>query len=105
MLHSNLRVGASPPNPFSMTSLAALGTGMVMVIGLWNFLLLGSKVTIGLKVALLPKTFLTNSLCIGWAFSKKKKKKRITISNSRFHFMYNLSLGASVMLVASSVEL
>lgn len=65
MLHSNLKVGASPPKPFSMTSLEALGTGIVIVIGLWNFLLLGSKVTIGLKVALLPKIFFTNSLCIG----------------------------------------
>lgn len=34
MLHSNLKVGASPPKPFNMTSLEALGTGMVMVIGL-----------------------------------------------------------------------
>lgn len=65
MLHSSLRVGASPPKPFSVTSLAALGTGMVMVIGLWNFRLLGSKVTMGLKVALLPRTFLTSSLCVG----------------------------------------
>lgn len=70
MLHSSLRVGVSPPYPLIITSLEALGTGMVIVIGLWNFLLLGSNVTIGLNVALLPKIFFTSSLCIGWAYPK-----------------------------------
>lgn len=40
---------------------------MVMVMGLWNFLLLGSTVTMGLKVALLPRVALTRSSGTGWA--------------------------------------
>lgn len=38
-----------------------------MVMGLWNFLLLGSTVTMGLKVALFPRMLLTSSSGTGWA--------------------------------------
>lgn len=38
-----------------------------MVMGLWNFLLLGSTVTMGLKVARLPRIFFTVSSGTGWA--------------------------------------
>lgn len=66
MLHSKRNVGASPPpKPPRIGSAELFGTGMVMVMGLWNFLLRGSRVTIGLNVALLPKFFLTTSILIG----------------------------------------
>jgi len=63
MLHSSRRVGV-----LLVPSLdGLLGTGMVMVMGLWNLRLLGSNVTIGLNVALLPRIFLTRSSLMGWA--------------------------------------
>ena len=68
MLHSRRRHGAaSPLCPLGCPSADLGGTGMVIVIGLWNFLLLGSTVTMGLKVALLPRTALTMSSGTGWA--------------------------------------
>jgi hypothetical protein len=70
ILHSKRRVGVSPVVVPSLFEL--LGTGIVMVIGLWNFLLRGSSVTIGLNVALLPRIFLTNSRPIGWAYDARQ---------------------------------
>ncbi len=67
MLHSSLNVGVSPPYPLMTPWLYAVGTGMVTVIGLWNFLLLGSMVTIGLTITRFPSTFLTTSPPTGWA--------------------------------------
>lgn len=68
ILQSRRRVGVSPPNTLAVPSLVELlGTGIVMVIGLWNFRLLGSKVTMGLNVALLPRILFTRSTLIGWA--------------------------------------
>lgn len=60
-------MGVSPPKPLRTGSELLLGTGMVMVMGLWNFRLRGSRVTMGLKVALLPRIFLTTSTATGWA--------------------------------------
>lgn len=62
MLHKSLRVGVSPPyTQFVPSPVELFGIGIVIVIGLWNFLLLGSKVTMGLNVALLPRILLTKS--------------------------------------------
>lgn len=41
-----------------------------MVIGLWNFLLLGSTVTMGLKVARFPSTALAMSSGTGCAWTE-----------------------------------
>ncbi len=49
-------VGVSPPpKPPRIWSAELCGTGMVMVMGLWNFLLRGSRVTIGLNVAFITQ--------------------------------------------------
>ena len=45
ILQSSRKVGMSPPKPLRSGSELLLGTGMVMVMGLWNFLLRGSRVT------------------------------------------------------------
>lgn len=66
MLQSKRKVGVSPLNSVPGPSLLELlGMGIVIVIGLWNFLLLGSSVTIELNVALLPRIFLTTSTSMG----------------------------------------
>ena len=44
---------------------AVFGSGSVNVIGLWNFLRLGSMVTQALGATRLPSSLLTNSGCIG----------------------------------------
>lgn len=68
MLQSRRRQGADSPRwPVGWPSADLGGTGIVMVMGLWNFLLLGSTVTMGLKVALFPRTALTMSSGTGWA--------------------------------------
>ena len=62
MLQSRRRQGAQSPRwPLGWPSADRGGTGMVMVMGLWNFLLLGSTVTMGLKVALFPRMALARS--------------------------------------------
>ncbi|KAA8581287.1 hypothetical protein FQN60_002868 [Etheostoma spectabile] len=45
-----------------------------MVMGLWNFLLLGSTVTMGLKVARLPRIFFTVSSGTGWAWDRRDQE-------------------------------
>lgn len=68
MLQRRRRLGVvSPLYPLDTPSPEGGGTGMVIVIGLWNFRLLGSTVTIGLKVALFPRIFFTISSGTGWA--------------------------------------
>lgn len=67
ILQSRRKVGVSPPKPLRTGSELLLGTGMVMVMGLWNFRLRGSRVTMGLKEALFPRVFLTTSTLTGWA--------------------------------------
>lgn len=52
---------------------------MVMVMGLWNFLLRGSTVTMGLKVALFPRTALTRSSGTGWAWNTNRKRARVCL--------------------------
>lgn len=66
ILQRSLNVGVSPPQVFTPW-LYAVGTGMVTVMGLWNFLRRGSIVTMGLTITLFPRTFLTTSLLTGWA--------------------------------------
>jgi len=51
-----------------MPLLAACGTGIVKVIGLWNFLRLGSTVTIGDTATLFPSNLATRSVGIGCAY-------------------------------------
>ena len=66
ILQSKRKVGVSPLNTELGPSLMEfLGIGIVIVIGLWNFLRLGSNVTMGLNVALLPRTFRTISTSMG----------------------------------------
>ncbi|KYN35968.1 hypothetical protein ALC56_09759 [Trachymyrmex septentrionalis] len=66
MLHRSLKVGASPEYWLIMPLLAACGTGIVKVIGLWNFLRLGSTVTIGDTATLFPSNLATRSAGIGY---------------------------------------
>lgn len=66
ILQSNRKVGVSPLNSeVGPSLLELLGIGIVIVIGLWNFLLLGSNVTIELNAALLPRIFFTTSTSMG----------------------------------------
>ena len=65
------RVGVSPWYWLIMPLPAATGTGIVNVIGLWNFRLLGSIVTIGDTATRLPRSFAVNSGEIGWAWKIK----------------------------------
>ncbi len=93
MLHISLRQGAgSPLRPLATASLALGGTGIVIVMGLWNFLLLGSTVTIGLKDARLPAIVRTMSSGTGCAwernrikwYDEQEKKKNKSIDNAYF---------------------
>ena len=77
-------MGFSPLN--SLLSLGLLGTGIVIVIGLWNFLLLGSSVTIGLNVALLPRIFLTSSILIGCAYEEEPETDAHIVTLYSVHF-------------------
>lgn len=70
-------MGVSPPKPLRTGSELLLGTGMVMVMGLWNFLLRGSRVTMGLKVALFPRIFLTTSKITGWALDSRQRIQQL----------------------------
>ena len=65
--HKSLKVGVSPLYWLIIPFPAAWGTGIVKVIGLWNFLLRGSTVTMGETATLLPKSLAVNSGGIGWA--------------------------------------
>lgn len=67
ILQSRRRVGASPVYWLIMPRVAACGTGMVSVIGLWNLRRLGSIVQIGDTATRLPNILVTNSDGIGWA--------------------------------------
>merc|ERR1719410_222057 len=68
MEQSNLRVGVSPLYWLIIPLEAATGTGMVRVIGLWNFRLRGSMVTIGDTATRLPSSLAVSSEGIGWAW-------------------------------------
>ena len=61
------RVGVSPWYWLIIPLAAATGTGMVRVIGLWNFRLLGSMVTMGDTATRLPSSLAVSSGGIGWA--------------------------------------
>lgn len=67
ILQRSRNVGVSPLNSGCPSLFELLGIGIVIVIGLWNFLRLGSNVTIELNVALFPRIFFTKSTSIGWA--------------------------------------
>ena len=66
--HSRRRVGVSPEYWLIIPLLAATGTGMVKVIGLWNFRLLGSTVTIGETATRFPRSLAVSSAGMGWAY-------------------------------------
>ena len=67
MLQRSLNVGASPEYWLIMPLLAACGTGIVRVMGLWNFRLRGSTVTIGDTATRLPSNLAASSAAIGCA--------------------------------------
>jgi hypothetical protein len=67
ILQSNLSVGASPEYWLIMPLLAACGTGIVRVMGLWNLRRRGSTVTIGDTATRLPNSFAASSAGIGCA--------------------------------------
>lgn len=68
MLQSNRNVGASPEYWLIIPLLAACGTGIVNVMGLWNLRRLGSTVTIGETATRLPSSLATKSAGMGWAW-------------------------------------
>lgn len=70
MLHNSRSVGDSAPYWLSMPFWAALGTGMVKVIGLWNLRRLGSMVTMGLTATRLPNILVTISDGTSWAWKQ-----------------------------------
>lgn len=67
ILQRSRSVGASPLYWLIIPLLAACGTGIVSEIGLWNFLLLGSTVTIGETATRLPRSLAVSSAGIGCA--------------------------------------
>ena len=73
--HKSLKVGVSPLYWLIIPLPAAWGTGIVKVIGLWNFRLRGSTVTIGETATLLPSSLAVSSGGIGWACQKTPKNK------------------------------
>ena len=74
--HSRRRVGVSPWYWLIIPLPAATGTGIVKVIGLWNFRLRGSIVTIGDTATLLPSSLAVNSGGIGCAWSEKQNENK-----------------------------
>lgn len=58
-----------------MPLFAAVGTGIVRVMGLWNLRLRGSTVTIGETATLLPNSFDTTSGATGWAYKMSSRVK------------------------------
>lgn len=71
-----------------MPLVAACGTGIVKVIGLWNFRRLGSTVSIGLTATRFPRSFVTSSGVIGWAW-KWKYSMNSTYNKKFSFFSYN----------------
>ena len=65
-------MGVSPEYWLIMPLDAATGTGMVRVMGLWNFRLRGSTVTIGETATRFPRSFAVSSDGMGWAWEKQK---------------------------------
>lgn len=77
ILQSNLSVGTSPEYGLIMPLLAACGTGIVRVIGLWNLRRRGSTVTIGETATRFPNSFVTSSVGIGCACNATKSHQEI----------------------------
>lgn len=73
MLQRRRRVGASPEYWLIIPLLAACGTGIVSVMGLWNLRRRGSTVTMGDTATRLPSILATSSAAIGWAFITQEK--------------------------------
>lgn len=67
MEHNSRRVGAEPEYWLIIPCEWARGAGMLNVIALWNFLLLGSTVTTGDTATPWPSNFATCSGSIGCA--------------------------------------
>ncbi|KAF4523416.1 hypothetical protein B566_EDAN007888 [Ephemera danica] len=78
---SRRRVGASPEYWLIMPLLAAWGTGMVSVMGLWNFLRRGSTVTMGDTATRLPNILATNSLGMGCACEEEHCEPHTNVSS------------------------
>ena len=76
MLQSSRNVGVSPLYWLIIPRAAACGTGIVKVIGLWNFLRRGSTVTMGETATRLPSSFTTSSGWIGWAYCRNFRVPR-----------------------------
>lgn len=60
-----------------MPLLAACGTGIVRVIGLWNLRRRGSTVTIGETATRFPNSFVTSSVGIGCACNATESHQEI----------------------------
>jgi hypothetical protein len=75
ILHKRRSVGASPVYWLIIPRVAAWGTGMVSVIGLWNLRRRGSIVQMGDTATLLPNILVTRSDGIGWAYWGEKAKE------------------------------
>lgn len=67
---SNRSVGADPEYWLIIPWECARGAGILNVIALWNFLLLGSTVTTGETATPCPNNFAVISGSIGWAWIK-----------------------------------
>ena len=80
ILHNRRSVGASWLYWLIMPFLAC-GSGMVRVIGLWNFLLRGSTVTIGDTATLFPNILATRSGGIGCAWKILLLKNQMNVDN------------------------
>lgn len=83
-LQRSRRVGASPPYWFIIPFWAALGTGIVRVMGWWNFRLRGSTVTMGLTATRLPSSLATSSGDMAWAWLCRTQTKTRTLSNHTY---------------------
>lgn len=73
---------------------------MVRVIGLWNFRLLGSMVTIGDTATRLPSSLAVMSVGIGWACKKNGRLnyKHVTNPHSTVDIFFNVG-GIQIFLI------
>ena len=97
MLYMTRRVGASFSYWLIMPFWAALGTGMVSVMAVWNRRRRGSRVTIGLTATRFPRSLDTSSGETGWAYCSRLKK--IYIKNSQsFQFLNWYQLNSDILI-------
>lgn len=72
---------------------------MVNVIGLWNFRLLGSTVTIGLTATRFPNILVTNSDAIGWACQNSRREDILLLELITIWSMYSIRKKYSMVLL------